>query len=154
MMNSSKKDKKYQRLYNQIEELIPKGNTPISAMATICAVLYHKIDYFFWCGFYLLEDGKLNVGPYQGPVACQELEKEQGVCWAGITRGKTILVPDVEKFPGHIACDSRSKSEVVVPLFNQKKEVIGVLDVDSKELSSFDETDAVWLERIVELINK
>lgn len=149
----TKKEKRYQRLHKQLEELLPKGNTPISAMATIAAVLYHKIDYFFWCGFYLLEDGKLNVGPYQGPVACQELEKDNGVCWAGINRAETIVVPDVEAFPGHIACDSRSKSEVVVPLFNKQNEVIGVLDIDSKELNSFDETDAVWLEKIVSLLS-
>lgn len=151
-MDSLKKEKRYNRLYNQINELLPKGNTTVSAMATVSAVLYHKLDYFFWCGFYLLEDGKLNVGPYQGPVACQELEKNKGVCWAGINEAKTILVADVVKFPGHIACDSRSKSEVVIPLFNREKEVIGVFDVDSKDLNSFDEVDAKWLEKIVALI--
>jgi len=150
---TTKKDKKYQRLYNQISELLPKGNTPVSAMASIAAVLYHKIDYFFWCGFYLLEDGKLNVAPYQGPVACQELEKDKGVCWAGLNRAETLVVPDVETFPGHIACDSRSKSEVVVPLFNKNNDVIGVLDVDSKDLNSFDEIDAKWLEKIISLID-
>jgi L-methionine (R)-S-oxide reductase len=153
MNKLNKKDKKYERLFRQIEELLPKGNTAISAMASISAVLYHKIDYFFWCGFYLLEDGKLNVGPYQGPVACQELEKDKGVCWAGINRAESIVVPDVEAFPGHIACDSRSKSEVVVPLFNKQNEVVGVLDVDSKDLNSFDEIDAKWLEKIVNLID-
>ena len=149
---STKKEKRYQRLYKQIEELIPKGNTPVSAMATVCAVLYHKLDYFFWCGFYLLEDGKLNVGPYQGPVACQELERDKGVCWAGINRGETVLVPDVEAFPDHIACDSRSRSEIVLPVFNPSGDVIGVLDVDSKDLGSFDEVDAKWLEKIISLI--
>lgn len=152
MNKPNKKEKKYERLFRQIEELLPKGNTTISAMASISAVLYHKVDYFFWCGFYLLEDGKLNVGPYQGPVACQELEKDQGVCWAAINQGETILVPDVEAFPGHIACDSRSKSELVVPLLNAQHDVVGVLDVDSKELYSFDEVDALWLEKIVNLI--
>ena len=149
---TTKKNKKYERLYNQIKELLPKGNTTISAMSTITAILYHKIDYFFWCGFYMLEDGKLNVGPYQGPVACQELEKDKGVCWAGINQAETIVVPDVEAFPGHIACDSRSKSEIVIPLFDQNGNVFGVLDVDSKDLGSFDETDAKWLEKIVSLL--
>jgi L-methionine (R)-S-oxide reductase len=153
-MDKRKKDKRYQRLFIQIEALLPKGNTPISAMSSIAAILYHKMDNFFWCGFYLLEDGKLNVGPYQGPVACQELEKNKGVCWAGINEAKTIVVPDVELFPGHIACDSRSKSEIVVPLFDADQNVIGVLDVDSKELNSFDEVDAEYLEKILDLIHK
>jgi GAF domain-containing protein len=121
-------------------------------MATAVAVLHHKMEYFFWTGFYLLQDGKLLVGPYQGPVACQELAKDKGVCWAGIHQNQTIVVPDVHQFPGHIACDSRSNSEIVVPLRNSKKEIIGVLDVDSKDLGSFDEIDAKWLEKIVELI--
>lgn len=146
------KEKKYNRLYNQIKELLPKGNTLVSGMATISAVLYHKIDYFFWCGFYLLEDGKLNVGPYQGPLACQELEKDKGVCWAGINQAKTIVVPDVEAFPGHIACDSRSRSEVVVPVMNANGSILAILDVDSKELNSFDEIDAKWLEKIINLL--
>lgn len=151
-MDPVKKEKRYGRLFDQISDLLPKGNTNTSAMATIAAVLYHKVDYFFWCGFYLLEEGKLNVGPYQGPVACQELEKDKGVCWAGINRRETIVVPDVEAFPGHIACDSRSRSEIVVPLYDRKGNIYGVLDVDSKELNSFDETDARWLEKIVALL--
>jgi L-methionine (R)-S-oxide reductase len=91
------------------------------------------------------------VGPYQGPVACQELEKDKGVCWAGVNGGKTVVVPDVHKFPGHIACDPRSRSEIVVPLIREGK-VIGVLDVDSRELHSFDAVDAGELERIVGLL--
>ena len=151
-MDLTKKDRKYQRLYEQIRELLPKGNTPVSAMATIAAVLYHKIDYFFWCGFYLLEEGKLNIGPYQGPVACQELARDQGVCWAGISRGETIIVPDVEAFPGHIACDSRSKSEIVIPVKDITGKTVAVLDVDSTALNSFDESDARGLEQIVGLL--
>lgn len=121
-------------------------------MATINAVLYHKMQDFFWIGFYLLQDGKLQVGPYQGSLACINLAKDTGVCWAAINSQKTMLVADVEAFPGHIACDSRSKSEVVVPLKNKSGEIIGVLDVDSKDLNSFDETDALWLEKIVALV--
>lgn len=152
-MEQSKKEKRYHRLYQQISDLLPKGNTNTSKMASISAILYHKMDYFFWCGFYLLEDGELNVGPYQGPVACQVLEKDKGVCWAGIRQFETIVVPDVEAFPDHIACDSRSKSEVVVPVKDNSGNVIGVLDVDSKDLNSFDEVDALWLEKIVTLLN-
>jgi GAF domain-containing protein len=121
-------------------------------MATITAVLHHKMDYFYWTGFYLLDDGELIVGPYQGSLACIKLKKNAGVCWAGINTGKTVVVPDVHLFPGHIACDSRSNSEIVVPVRNIKGVIIGVLDVDSKEYNSFDEVDAEWLERFVQLI--
>lgn len=121
-------------------------------MATIIAVLHHKMDYFFWTGFYHLVDGKLQVGPYQGSLACIDLKKDTGVCWAGINGGKTVVVPDVHKFPGHIACDGRSASEIVVPLKNGEGDIVGVFDVDSSELNSFDEVDATWLEKIVSLV--
>jgi len=121
-------------------------------MATIVAVLHHKMSDFFWTGFYLLDKGELIVGPYQGSLACIKLKKNTGVCWAGINRKETVIVPDVHLFPGHIACDSRSNSEIVVPLKNQKGEIVGVLDVDSKEFDAFDEMDKQWLERIVGLV--
>lgn len=120
-------------------------------MATICAVLHHKMDAFFWTGFYLLQDGKLQVASYQGPLACIDLAKDTGVCWAGINNKKPVVVPDVSLFPGHIGCDARSKSEIVVPVF-KGDQIVGVFDVDSSSLNSFDETDAEWLEKIVELI--
>ncbi len=121
-------------------------------MATICAVLHHKMDYFFWTGFYLLQDGKLQVASYQGPLACIDLKKDQGVCWAGINSKETVIVGNVEEFPGHIACDSRSSSEIVVPIKDENQQLIGVLDVDSTSLNSFDEVDAEWLEKIVSLV--
>ncbi len=121
-------------------------------MATINAVLHHKMDTFFWTGFYLLQDGKLQVGPYQGALACINLAKDTGVCWAALNQEKTMVVPDVHNFPGHIACDSRSQSEVVVPVRNKQGELVAVLDVDSDKLNSFDEVDAEWLEKIVELV--
>lgn len=149
----TKKDKRYERLYKQISDLIEKSsNNPLSNMATINAVLFHKMEYFFWIGFYLLQDGKLMVGPYQGSLACINLVKDTGVCWAAINNKNTELVADVEAFPGHIACDSRSKSEIVIPVKNKNGEIMGVLDVDSKEYASFDETDKLWLEKIVGLI--
>jgi GAF domain-containing protein len=110
------------------------------------------MDYFFWTGFYLLDKGELMVGPYQGPVACQLLAKDTGVCWAAINQEESIIVPDVHKFPGHIACDSRSNSEIVVPVLGTEDQIIGVLDVDSKDFDSFDEIDKLWLEKIVGLI--
>ncbi len=153
-MDKNKKAGRYSRIYFQLEELVKKSDNPISHMATVLAVLHHKMDYYFWTGFYLLQDGKLLVGPYQGPVACQELTLNKGVCWAGINQNKTIVVNDVHLFPGHIACDSRSNSEIVVPLHNKRGEIIGILDVDSKDLNSFDDVDAEWLQKIIALIAK
>ncbi|NQU35801.1 MAG: GAF domain-containing protein [Bacteroidetes bacterium] len=152
-MNPDKKQKRYQRLYTQISELINKSsNNTLSNMATINAVLHHKMEYFFWTGYYLLQDGKLQVGPYQGSLACINLAKDKGVCWAAINQKKTLVVPNVCDFPDHIACDSRSASEIVIPIINSENEIIGVMDVDSSELNSFDDIDAQWLEKIVGLI--
>lgn len=152
-MQQTKKHKKYERLFKQINDLIQKSsNNSGSNMSTIIAVLHHKIDYFFWTGFYFLIDEKLQVGPYQGSLACINLKKDTGVCWAAINNDETLIVSDVEAFPGHIACDSRSASEIVVPLYNEQNQLCGVLDVDSRELNSFDETDAFWLEKISKLV--
>jgi L-methionine (R)-S-oxide reductase len=151
-MEPNKKSNRYARLYTQLEVLLKKSDDLNARMATVAAVLHHKMDYFFWTGFYLLNEGELIVRTYQGPVACQMLEKGRGVCWAAIQQGETIVVEDVHLFPGHIACDSRSNSEIVVPLRNGNGEIMGVLDVDSREKASFDETDKIWLERIVKLI--
>jgi len=151
-METRKKISRYSRIYHQLLDLLYNAPGFDTKLATIVAVLHHKIDYFFWTGFYLLKEGELIVKTYQGPVACQLLEKNQGVCWAGINQGKTIIVPDVHKYPGHIACDSRSLSEIVIPLKGKDGEILGVLDVDSKYLNSFDETDAECLEKILLLI--
>lgn len=151
-MDSRKKEGRYQRIYDQLNILVKKSNDHQARMATVVAVLHHKIEYFFWTGFYLLKDGELTVNIYQGPVACQILEKNKGVCWAGINRQETVIVDDVHTFPGHIACDSRSQSEIVVPFRNKDGNIIGVLDVDSKDKNSFDNIDAEWLERILKLV--
>ena len=151
-MDKNKKQGRYQRIYLQLEDLLQKTEDPFARMSSIVAVLHNKMDHFFWTGFYFLKDGKLIVGQYQGPVACQELEKDKGVCWASINKQKAIVVPDVEKFEGHIACDSRSKSEIVVPLKDKEGNIIGVLDVDSSQKASFSAIDAHWLEKILELI--
>ena len=153
-MKQEKKLQRYERIYKQLEALLAPHDNPVAAMATIAAVLHHKFDYYFWTGFYLLQDGELRVGPYQGPVACILLKKDAGVCWAGINRNNTVIVPDVHQFPGHIACDSRSNSEIVVPLKNAGGEVVGVLDVDSKDLASFDDADRMGLEKILTLVFK
>ena len=151
-MNTKKKEARYKRVIKQIEELVLKTDDPFARMSTIAAVLHHKFEYFFWTGFYRLINDKLSICCYQGSVACLVLEKNTGVCWKAINREKTIIVADVHKFPGHIACDSRSKSEIVVPIKDSYGNIIAVLDVDSKELNSFNENDAENLEKIVALI--
>jgi L-methionine (R)-S-oxide reductase len=146
------KNSKYLRIYLQLEKLTEKCPDPLARMATVNAVLYHKMEGFFWVGFYLLKEGQLIVGPYQGPLSCQVLEKYKGVCWAAINEQKTIIVPDVHDFPGHIACDARSQSEIVIPLVNREGEITGVLDIDSRLKNNFDTTDGRELEKICKLI--
>ncbi|MDA3813869.1 MAG: GAF domain-containing protein [Candidatus Cloacimonetes bacterium] len=145
------KENRYERIITQIEEIIQKTTDPLARMSTIVAVLHHKFDYYFWTGFYRLVDGELTVCSYQGSVACLVLPKHTGVCWSAINEQKTQIVADISKFTDHIACDSRSASEIVVPVWKDDK-IVAVLDVDSKELVSFDEVDAECLEKIVELI--
>ena len=151
-MEETKKEGRYSRIYEQLKTLVSKSNNTSARMATVVAVLHHKMDYFFWTGFYLIDNGVMTVNIYQGPVACQILEKNKGVCWAAFNRKETVVVEDVHQFPGHIACDSRSNSEIVVPFRNREGEIIGVLDIDSKDKGSFSEVDAHWLEKILKLV--
>lgn len=151
-MTETIKKGRYERIYDQLVELFQKKTTPIARMATIASLLHNKIDYFFWTGFYLLEDGDLMIGPYQGSLACILLKKNTGVCWSAINQNKTVIVSDVHTFEGHIACDSRSESEIVVLLKNKNDQVVGVLDVDSREKNSFTEADAIGLEKIASLV--
>ncbi len=152
-MIASSKSNRYERIHKQLQDLVSPDLPSASRMATIAALLYHKINYYFWTGFYLLSEDRLLVGPYQGSLACIELPRGQGVCWEAIGRGETVIVPDVHQFPGHIACDSRSQSEIVVPLRDRSSTIYGVLDVDSDKLNSFDSVDREWLERIVLILN-
>ncbi len=151
-MEDRKKEGRYLRIYAQLETLLQKTEDPLARMASICAVLHHKMDHFFWTGFYLYKAEKLIVGPYQGPVACQELEKDKGVCWAALNTQVPVVVPDVHSFPGHIACDSRSRSEITIPVFDQQGKVRAIFDVDSDQISSFNEIDRLQLMAITELI--
>jgi L-methionine (R)-S-oxide reductase len=151
-MDKEKKYDRYRRLHAQLAALLGRTDDPLARMATISALLFHKFDHFFWCGFYRLVRGELIVGPYQGPLACQVLAKGRGVCWAGVEQNETIVVPDVREFPGHIACDSRSLSEIVIPYRDRGGNAAGVLDVDSDRLGQFDEVDARQLEMIVALL--
>ncbi len=145
-------DKKaqYESLLPQIQALITGEPNLIANLANIAAALKEQFNWF-WVGFYWVIDDELVLGPFQGPVACTRIKKGRGVCGSAWEKAATIIVEDVEKFPGHIACSSLSKSEIVVPVFKEGK-IIGVLDVDSSELSQFDTTDQVYLEKIVALI--
>tara|TARA_B100001758_G_scaffold244382_1_gene255623 strand:+ start:881 stop:1366 length:486 start_codon:yes stop_codon:yes gene_type:complete len=147
------REKKYINLEEQIKSLIKgeKNNTAI--LSNVSAAISQTFKWL-WVGFYVIEDNELVLGPFQGPVACFRIKKGDGVCGAAWKDKKTIIVPDVEKFPGHIACSSISKSEIVVPVFNNKNKVFGVLDIDSDKLNSFDETDKEHLEEIVSIIQK
>ena len=144
--------KRYERIFNQLEELLQRTDNRIARMATVASILHHKMPHYFWTGFYIHTNNDLTVGPYQGPLACQVLEREKGVCWAGFLNKETIIVPDVQKFPGHIACDTRSNAEIVVPLLDDKGQVWGVLDVDSKTRNAFSLVDQHWLKKIVGLL--
>ena len=144
------KEEQYLSLIPQIKGLVNGETDLVANLANIAAALKEQFD-FFWVGFYLVKAEELVLGPFQGPVACTRIRKGRGVCGTSWDQANTIIVPDVEKFPGHIACSSISKSEIVVPLIKDNA-VWAVLDVDSDHYNSFDETDARFLEQIVALI--
>ena len=144
------KTEKYELLYKQIASLIEAESDPIANMANVSSML-HQTFGFWWTGFYRVVRGELILGPFQGPMACTRIAKGKGVCGTAWSEGRTQVVEDVDKFPGHIACSSLSRSEIVVPIW-RNNEVIGVLDIDSEHLATFDSTDQEWLERIVQLL--
>ena len=145
------KENQYDSILPQISSLLDGESDQIANMANVCAALKEQFN-FFWVGFYMVKGNELVLGPFQGPVACTRIKLGKGVCGSAWEQKKTLIVPDVDLFPGHIACSSASKSEIVIPIIRSGK-VIGVLDVDSEELNSFDETDADYLLDILELIN-
>ena len=149
-INRGSKEEQYLSLIPQIKGLVDGEPDLVANLANIAAALKEQFD-FLWVGFYLVKDDELVLGPFQGPVACTRIRKGRGVCGTSWSQAKTIIVPDVEKFPGHIACSSISKSEIVVPMLKNNA-VWGVLDVDSNQYNSFDETDAQFLTEIVSLI--
>ena len=144
------KEEKYPLLYKQIASVIQNESDTIANMANVAAMI-HQTFGFWWTGFYRVIGEELVLGPFQGPLACSRIAYGRGVCGTAWKEGRTQVVPDVEQFPGHIACSSASKSEIVVPLFNDGK-VVAVLDIDSEHLATFDDTDKLWLERIVALL--
>lgn len=143
------KEEKYEVLYRQIESLMEVETDMIANMANVSAMIQETF-HFWWTGFYRVVEGVLVLGPFQGPLACTRIKYGKGVCGTAWKENKTQLVPDVEQFPGHIACSSASKSEIVVPI-RRNGEVTGVLDIDSEFLATFDETDQKWLEKIAAL---
>lgn len=144
------KEERYRQLYEQIKSLTEGEKDQIANMANTAAMIHGSFG-FWWTGFYIVKGEELVLGPFQGPVACTRILYGRGVCGSSWKRKQSIVVPDVEQFPGHIACSSESRSEIVVPVL-KNGEVCAVLDIDSAEYSTFDETDKLWLERIASLI--
>lgn len=144
------KAEKYETLLVQIEGVVGGESDEIANMANVSSMI-HETFGFWWTGFYRVLDGELVLGPFQGPLACTRIKKGRGVCGTAWQQGVTQVVPDVEKFPGHIACSSASRSEIVVPLF-KNGEVVAVLDIDSAELNTFDEEDRINLEKVAEIL--
>ena len=145
------KKEKYEQMLPQLKALTEGVNNNTGALANAAALLHETMG-FFWTGFYLVKDNILHLGPFQGPVACYTIPYGKGVCGTSWKEGKTLVVKDVEEFPGHIACSSLSRSEIVVPIFKASK-IIGVLDIDSKEIATFDNTDKDYLEKAMKILS-
>jgi L-methionine (R)-S-oxide reductase len=144
---------RYAALAEEVAAVLGGERNFTARLATVAAMLAQAFEHYFWAGFYLVDPAKpdeLVIGPYQGTLGCLRIAFGRGVCGAAAAERRTVIVPDVEAFPGHIACDSRSKSEIVVPVFGPSGALLGVFDVDSTELAAFDETDASGLERIID----
>jgi L-methionine (R)-S-oxide reductase len=150
IIHSIDKQEQYQSLIPQIEALLYGETDLVANLANISAALKEQFKWF-WVGFYLVKENELVLGPFQGPVACTRIAKGKGVCGSAWEQAKTLIVPDVETFPGHIACSSLSRSEIVIPIYHHNQ-IVGVLDVDSEELDQFDQTDAQYLEQIIKLL--
>lgn len=146
------KIEKYKLLSEQIKSLVEGETDQVAVMANVAAAIHLEMG-FWWTGFYRVQNDELVLGPFQGPVACMHIGYGRGVCGTAWKQGETIVVPDVEQFPGHIACSSESRSEIVVPVFSDGR-VTAVLDIDSKDLATFDEVDKQWLEEIVKVFDK
>ena len=147
------KQERYEEVLPQVVAMIEGETNRVSVMANVAAALYEAFQWW-WTGFYTVEGDRLELGPFQGPVACYRIKRGRGVCGTAWERDETVIVPDVDQFPGHIACSSLSRSEIVVPVHDSAGEVVAVLDIDSKELSTFDETDKIYLEKLVAAISK
>jgi GAF domain-containing protein len=147
------KSQKYQMLVSQIASLIEGEADQIAVMSNVAAAIHQEMK-FWWTGFYRVVGEELLLGPFQGPVACMHIPFGRGVCGTAWQRQQTVVVPDVDQFPGHIACSSQSRSEIVVPVFSPDGKVTAVLDIDSEKLATFDDVDRQYLEQICKLISK
>jgi GAF domain-containing protein len=145
------KEEKYKSLVPQIKALIEAETDLVANMANVCAALKYGMD-FFWVGFYLIKENELVLGPFQGPIACTRIAFGKGVCGYSWKENKIVIVDDVEKFDGHIACSSLSKSEIVLPIYNKTNHIVAVLDVDSENLATFDEIDELYLKQVLNLL--
>ena len=150
-IHTGSKEEQYKSLIPQIQGLLEGETDLIANLANMSAAVQQQFGWL-WVGFYLVKDEQLIVGPFQGPIACTRIKKGKGVCGTAWAQEQTLIVPDVEKFPGHIACSSSSRSEIVVPLWSHGQ-ITGVLDIDSTETNAFDKTDQQYLEEIVQLIH-
>lgn len=144
------KEQKYELLYRQAREIVAGEEDAVANMANLAAMI-HQTFGFWWTGFYRVVGEELVLGPFQGPIACTRIAYGRGVCGTAWQRGATVVVPDVEQFPGHIACSSLSRSEIVVPI-RKDDNIVAVLDIDSEHLATFDDVDREWLEHIVKLL--
>ena len=147
------KQEQYEAFLPQLQGLIDETQESVSVLANVCAALHAEFGWW-WTGFYLVRGDKLILGPFQGPVACYQIPFGRGVCGSAWKEERTLVVPDVEAFPGHIACSSLSRSEIVVPIFDATGKVCAVLDIDSKDLACFDETDRHYLEQAMQTLAK
>jgi len=146
-------EEKYRLLVKQLKSLLNKKNNFLSNLSNLAATLKQSFDKISWVGFYLFDGNKLYLGPFQGHVACSEIELGEGVCGTSAEKRESIIVPDIDKFPGHIVCDTGSRSEIVIPVI-KNDELFGVLDIDSYEYNSFNETDKKYLEEICTFLSK
>lgn len=149
-INGNSKEEKYATLLPQLKSLIEAEDDVIANMANVAACIMETF-HFWWVGFYRVIDNTLVLGPFQGPLACTRIKRGKGVCGTAWDKAQTIVVKDVEQFPGHIACSSASRSEIVVPIFDRDNNVVAVLDIDSEYLNTFDSTDKKWLEEVARL---
>ncbi len=147
------KQERYEEVLPQVVAMIEGETNRVSVMANVAAAL-HEAFQWWWTGFYTVEGDRLELGPFQGPVACYRIKRGRGVCGTAWERDETVIVPDVEQFPGHIACSSLSRSEIVVPVHDKDGNVVAVLDIDSKDLATFDEIDKKYLEELVKALSK
>ena len=148
------KEEKYQLLCAQVKSLVAGEKNLVGVLSNVSAAMHTTFpNVYWWVGFYLVRDGELQLGPFQGPVACMTIRSGKGVCGTAWEQNATIVVPDVESFPGHIACSSESRSEIVVPIRNDKGEVVAEIDIDSREPSAFDATDQRYLEEIARILS-